>query len=86
MLGKVCTRFVEKRAISVMVCGTLERVVGADRLQANVRCCPSHNAPRVLPLAPCQPLDAPFEPDPRLLCVHFPPHEVFAVVNHFVCG
>ena len=32
MLGKVFARFVEKRPISVMVRGTLERVLGADQL------------------------------------------------------
>ena len=30
MLGKVFNRFVEKSPISVMVRGTLERVLGAD--------------------------------------------------------
>lgn len=34
MLGKVFDRFVEKSPISVMVRGTLERVLGADRLDA----------------------------------------------------
>jgi hypothetical protein len=34
MLGKVFARFVEKRPISVMVRGTLERVLGADQLDA----------------------------------------------------
>lgn len=34
MLGKVFTRFVEKSPISVMVRGTLERVLGADQLDA----------------------------------------------------
>ncbi len=34
MLGKVCARFVEKSPISVMVRGTLERVLGADQLDA----------------------------------------------------
>ena len=34
MLGKVFNRFVEKSPISVMVRGTLERVLGADRLDA----------------------------------------------------
>lgn len=32
MLGKVFERFVEKTPISVMVRGTLERVLGADQL------------------------------------------------------
>ena len=32
MLGKVFARFVEKSPISVMVRGTLERVLGADQL------------------------------------------------------
>jgi hypothetical protein len=32
MLGEVCERFVEKSPISVMVRGTLERVLGADQL------------------------------------------------------
>ncbi len=32
MLGEVFDRFVEKSPISVMVRGTLERVLGADRL------------------------------------------------------
>jgi len=34
MLGKVFARFVEKSPISVMVRGTLERVLGADQLDA----------------------------------------------------
>src|SRR5713101_7732073 len=34
MLGKVFARFVEKRPLSVMVRGTLERVLGADQLDA----------------------------------------------------
>jgi hypothetical protein len=34
MLGKVCDRFVEKSPISVMVRGTLERVLGTDQLDA----------------------------------------------------
>src|SRR5262249_38013686 len=34
MLGKVFARFVEKRPISVMVRGTLERVLGAEHLDA----------------------------------------------------
>src|SRR6059036_1733505 len=34
MLGKVFARFVEKRPISVMVRGTLERVLGAQQLDA----------------------------------------------------
>jgi hypothetical protein len=34
MLGKVFNRFVEKSPISVMVRGTLERVLGADQLEA----------------------------------------------------
>jgi hypothetical protein len=34
MLGKVFERFVEKSPISVMVRGTLERVLGADQLHA----------------------------------------------------
>jgi hypothetical protein len=34
MLGKVFTRFVEKSPMSVMVRGTLERVLGADQLDA----------------------------------------------------
>jgi hypothetical protein len=34
MLGKVCARFVEKSPISVMVRGTLERVLGAEHLDA----------------------------------------------------
>ena len=34
MLGKVFARFVEKSPISVMVRGTLERVLGADQLNA----------------------------------------------------
>jgi hypothetical protein len=34
MLGKVFTRFVEKSPISIMVRGTLERVLGADHLDA----------------------------------------------------
>jgi hypothetical protein len=34
MLGKVFDRFVEKSPISVMVRGTLERVLGADQLDA----------------------------------------------------
>lgn len=34
MLGKVCARFVEKSPLSVMVRGTLERVLGADQLDA----------------------------------------------------
>ena len=34
MLGKVFARFVEKSPISVMVRGTLERVLGADHLDA----------------------------------------------------
>jgi IS4 transposase len=34
MLGKVFTRFVEKSPISVMVRGTLERVLGAEQLDA----------------------------------------------------
>jgi hypothetical protein len=34
MLGKVFDRFVEKSPISVMVRGTLERVLGADQLHA----------------------------------------------------
>jgi hypothetical protein len=34
MLGKVCARFVEKSPMSVMVRGTLERVLGADQLDA----------------------------------------------------
>ena len=34
MLGKVFERFVEKSPISVMVRGTLERVLGADHLNA----------------------------------------------------
>jgi hypothetical protein len=34
MLSKVFTRFVEKSPISVMVRGTLERVLGADHLDA----------------------------------------------------
>src|SRR6266436_8567131 len=34
MLGKVFARFVEKSPISVMVRGTLERVLGADQLAA----------------------------------------------------
>ena len=34
MLGKVCNRFVEKSPISVMVRGTLERVLGAEHLNA----------------------------------------------------
>ena|SRR5947209_19162899 len=34
MLGKVFARFVEKSPISVMVRGTLERVLGAEQLDA----------------------------------------------------
>jgi len=34
MLGTVFDRFVEKSPISVMVRGTLERVLGADQLDA----------------------------------------------------
>ena len=34
MLGNVCTRFVEKSPMAGMVRGTLERVLGADRLEA----------------------------------------------------
>ncbi len=34
MLGKVFARFVEKSPIAVMVRGTLERVLGADQLDA----------------------------------------------------
>jgi hypothetical protein len=34
MLGKVFDRFVEKSPIAVMVRGTLERVLGADQLNA----------------------------------------------------
>ena len=34
MLGKVFDRFVEKSPISVMVRGTLERVLGTDQLDA----------------------------------------------------
>jgi hypothetical protein len=34
MLGKVCARFVEKSPLSVMVRGTLARVLGADQLDA----------------------------------------------------
>src|SRR5258708_5642075 len=34
MLGKVFERFIEKSPISVMVRGTLERVLGADQLNA----------------------------------------------------
>src|SRR5437879_8607175 len=34
MLGKVFARFVEKSPLSVMVRGTLERVLGADQLDA----------------------------------------------------
>jgi len=34
MLGKVFDRFVEKSPISVMVRGTLERVLGPDHLDA----------------------------------------------------
>ena len=34
MLGKVCARFVEKSPIAVMVRGTLERVLGANQLDA----------------------------------------------------
>src|SRR5947208_3921632 len=34
MLGKIFDRFVEKSPISVMVRGTLERVLGADQLDA----------------------------------------------------
>src|SRR5215471_16904055 len=34
MLGKVFARFVEQSPISVMVRGTLERVLGADQLDA----------------------------------------------------
>jgi hypothetical protein len=34
MLGKVFARFVEKSPMSVMVRGTLERVLGADQLDA----------------------------------------------------
>jgi hypothetical protein len=34
MLGKVFARFVEKSPISVMVRGTLERVLGAEHLDA----------------------------------------------------
>ena len=34
MLGKVFDRFVEKSPISVMVRGTLERVLGSDQLDA----------------------------------------------------
>ncbi|HEY5864703.1 MAG TPA: transposase [Candidatus Tectomicrobia bacterium] len=34
MLGKVFARFVEKRPISVLVRGTLERVLGAEQLEA----------------------------------------------------
>jgi hypothetical protein len=34
MLGKVFARFVEKSPISVIVRGTLERVLGADQLDA----------------------------------------------------
>jgi hypothetical protein len=34
MLGKVFDRFGEKRPISVMVRGTLERVLGADQRDA----------------------------------------------------
>jgi hypothetical protein len=34
MLSQVFARFVEKSPVSVMVRGTLERVLGADRLDA----------------------------------------------------
>ena len=34
MLGTVCARFVEKSPLSVMVRGTLERVLGADQLES----------------------------------------------------
>lgn len=34
MLGKVCDRFVEKSPLSVMVCGTPARVLGAEHLDA----------------------------------------------------
>jgi hypothetical protein len=34
MLGKVCARFVEKSPLSVLVRGTLERVLGAEQLDA----------------------------------------------------
>ena len=34
MLGTVCARFVEKSPIFVMVSGTLERVLGAEQLDA----------------------------------------------------
>ena len=34
MLGKVFARFVEKSPVSVMVRGTLERVLGAEQLDA----------------------------------------------------
>jgi hypothetical protein len=34
MLGKVCTRFVEKSPLAVMVRGTLERVWGAEQRDA----------------------------------------------------
>ena len=34
MLGTVCARFVEKSPIFVMVRGTLERVLGAEQLDA----------------------------------------------------
>ena len=34
MLGKVCARFVEKSPLSVMVRGTLERVLGAEQRDA----------------------------------------------------